>query len=427
MLATLRLRNFTLLWLGGLISQVGDWLLRIGLPVYIYLLTRSALQTSIMLIISYVPGIVLGSIAGVMADRWDRRKTMLICNLLLGLELLPLLIVHTQADLWIVYTVQFVASCVFLFVGPAENALIPQLVGEDQLVSANSLNSISQNVSRLLGGALGGLCIAWIGLSGVALLDAASFFFVCLMLLFVRVPAHAQETTSTHSLSDTTTVTSSLRRFLQEWVEGMRIILHQRLLSVLFLMLALQSIGEGVFGVLLIVFVEKVLGYGPLVFGSLMSFQAVGSILGGLLFGWIGKRFVPTRMIGVCTTLFGLIDLLIIDVHLFAPGLFIIFFLFVLVGVPGTGAMVNVFSLLQSSVEDKLRGRVFGAYMTVETIMALIGMLLAGTLGDRLGATLMLNIQGGVYTLSGLFALLMLFSIVPNTQTSPTEKSELVA
>ena len=257
----------------------------------------------------------------------------------------------------------------------------------------------------MLGGALGGLCIALVGLAGVALIDTVTFLFVCTMLLLMRVPAQFRE-------SDTFTVTSMLKRFVSEWLEGMSIIVHQRVLAVLFTMRALQGIGEGVFGVLLIVFVEKVLGYGSLVYGSLMSFQAVGSILGGFLLSWLGKRAIPTRIFGVCTVFFGLIDLAIIDIHMFIPGLFIVIVLFVLVGIPATGMMVGFFSLLQSHTEDKLRGRVFGAYMTVEALMVLIGMSLAGALGDRLGSVLLLNIQGGVYTLSGVFVLVTLGAVL---------------
>ncbi|HEX4203181.1 MAG TPA: MFS transporter [Ktedonobacteraceae bacterium] len=424
MLVTLRQRNFALLWFGALISQIGDWLMSIGLPVYVYMLTGSALQTSLMLIISYVPGLVLGSFAGVMVDRWDRRQTMLICNLLMALDLLPLLAAHTQATLWIVYVVQFVGACVFQLVLPAENALIPQLVGEDHLVSANSLSSISQNTARLLGGALGGLCIGLVGLTGVTLIDGATFLFVCVMLLFIRVPT--RPATSALPTTTTTTMASAIQHFMQDWLEGMRTIVQRRTLAVLFTMFALQSIGEGVFGVLLIVFVEKVLGYGSLIYGSLMSFQAVGNIAGGLLLGQLGKRLIPARMLGLCATVFGLIDLLIIDIHLFLPGLFLFFFLFVLVGIPGTGMMVSAFSLLQSEVEDTLRGRIFGAYMTVRALMTLIGMALAGALGDRLGATLMLNIQGGVYALSGLFVLVALRSVVPRKQPASQETSELM-
>src|SRR5260370_14024091 len=133
MLTTLRQRNFALLWLGGLISQTGDWLLQIGLPVYVYLLTGSALATSILFIVAFGPNIVFGSVAGVFVDRWDRRRTMLIGNLLLAVGLLPLLLVHDKSSLWILYPVLFFESTVEQFTVSAQNALIPHLVSTEQL------------------------------------------------------------------------------------------------------------------------------------------------------------------------------------------------------------------------------------------------------------------------------------------------------
>jgi len=419
-LAILRQRNFALLWSGGLISMVGDWLLRIGLPVYVYTLTGSALATSIMLITGFVPDVLLGSVAGVFVDRWDRRKTMMTSNLLLAVGLLPLLAVHSKDTLWIVYIVQFFEACISQFVLPAENALIPHLVSEEQLVSANALKSISQNISRLVGSALGGLLIGGLGLSSVVLLDAVTFLFVCVMLGLMQLPTSPVNTQKTSE-----TVAAEEKNLLREWLEGLQLILRLRPLTILCLMGAVQSIGEGVFGVLLVVFVEKVLGYGAAVYGSLGSMQAVGSLLGGALIGLLGKRFTPARLVGICTCLFGIIDLLIINVPLFMPNLLIIWALFILVGIPGIGALVGAYSLFQSLVEDKLRGRVFGAFLTIEAVMVLIGMSLAGALGDRLGAALMLNIQGSVYTLSGLLGLLTLNRMVKKLQKK--QAAELVA
>jgi len=143
MLATLRQRNFALLWLGGLISLIGDWALMVGLPIYVYLLTRSVLALSIALLVSSIPNIVLSSIAGVFVDRWDRKRTMVITNLLLALALLPLLLARTADRVWIIYLAAFVGTCIEQFFSPAQSALLPTLVREAHLVQANSLNSLS--------------------------------------------------------------------------------------------------------------------------------------------------------------------------------------------------------------------------------------------------------------------------------------------
>jgi MFS family permease len=174
-------------------------------------------------------------------------------------------------------------------------------------------------------------------------------------------------------------------------------------------MLAVQSIGEGVFGVMLVIFVKLVLHGGAAVYGALLGVQAIGSLLGGLAVGQFGKRVTPARLLGVCTCLFGLVDLLIVDLPIFVKGgVALVGLLFVLVGIPGVGAIVSMQTLLQTLIEDRLRGRVFGAIQAVNALMMLIGITLAGLLGDRLGPVLLLNIQGSVYFLSGVLALLTL-------------------
>jgi MFS family permease len=115
MLATLRQRNFGLLWMAGLISLAGDWMLRIALPIYVYQLTGSALATSTMLIAAMLPDLLFGSIAGVFVDRWDRKRTMVICNLLLAIGLLPLLAVRSVEQLWLLYLVAFYESTIERF------------------------------------------------------------------------------------------------------------------------------------------------------------------------------------------------------------------------------------------------------------------------------------------------------------------------
>lgn len=420
MIATLRQRNFALLWLGGMISQTGDWLLIIGLPIYVYVQTGSALATGIMLITAYVPNLLFGSIAGVFVDRWDRRRTMIICSLLMALGLLPLLLVHDQGSLWIVYIVLFFESSLEQLVIPAENALLPNLVSEEQLVQANSLKSISSNLARLIGAALGGLVIGLLGLRGTTLLDALSFLFVCFMVYLITMPRREAEEEKTSK----PTITASLQQLGRDWLEGLHQIYRRHALTILFAMIAVQSLGEGVFGVLLVVFVKKVLGGNAILYGSLLSIQALGSLIGGAFIGQIGSRFSSSRLLGICTCIFGIIDLMIINIPLFIHSSVPVLLLFFLVGIPGVGGIVAFNSLLQTLVEDKLRGRIFGALLTIEALLVLVGMGLAGILGDKLGPVLLLNIQGSVYTLSGILALATLPRLIQRRQKVVTLTSE---
>src|SRR5881398_2582850 len=110
MFALLRRRDFALVWTATLISATGDWVLFIGLPIYVYQLTGSTLATSAMFVAELVPQIALGSVAGVFVDRWDRKRTMVVANLVLTVALLPLAFVRSADHVWIVYVVAFTES-----------------------------------------------------------------------------------------------------------------------------------------------------------------------------------------------------------------------------------------------------------------------------------------------------------------------------
>jgi len=183
MLAVLRQRNFALLWAGGLISMLGDWLLFIALPFYIYDLTGSALATGAMFMAETLPILLFGSIGGVFADRWDRKKTMIVADLLRAALLLLLLAAGSAEWLWAIYLVVFVQSSVGQFFNPAKGALTPQLVDEQQLMPANSLNSVGVEITRLIGAPLGGALMTMMGLSSVVLVDCVSFVVSALLIL----------------------------------------------------------------------------------------------------------------------------------------------------------------------------------------------------------------------------------------------------
>jgi MFS family permease len=403
MLAIFRQRNFALLWFAGLISLAGDWTLIIALPIYVYQLTGSTLATSLMLMVGIVPRLLFGSVAGVFVDRWDRKRTMVLANLLMAAGLLPLLAVRSADQLWLIYIVAFVESTIAQFFGPAENALLPRLVSEEHLVSANSLNSLNNNLARLIGPALGGTAAALIGLSGVALLDAGSFLVAALLIALITGRHTAAQ--DSHPPAG---ASGAWKRVWHEWLAGMRLISGNRTLRIIFGLLAITSLGEGVFGVLFVVFVNRILGGGAAEIGWLMSAQAVGGLLGGLLVGWLGARVPAARLIGIPTILFGAIDLAIFNYPRFFPGFLPVLLLFVAVGVPGIFKVTGVNTLLQISVDDAFRGRVFGAFGMVASLMALIGLTLAGLIGDRVGVITVLNIQGAVYILAGLMVLTLL-------------------
>ena len=402
MLATLRQRDFALLWSGDVISVVGDWVLIVGLPIYILILTHSVLATGGMMIAGRLPNILFGPLAGVFVDRWNRKRVMVVADALFALWLLPLLLVNSIDRVWIVYLVQFAESSIGQFFAPAENALLPNLVSKEQLVAANSLNSLSDNLARLVGPALGGVVIGLAGLSGVVLVDTASFVIAGLLFVFIRVSPAAGRAGAAKTLG------SAWAAFWREWLDGLRLVRRERVLFVFFLVITITRLGEGVFGVLIIVFVNRVLHGGAAQFGWLMSAQAIGALIGSVIVGWAGSRLLSPRWIGLCSIIFGLIDLAIFNSPAFFPAFLFSFGLFVLVGVPGIAFATGLTALQQAATPDAYRGRVSSTFLTTGALMGLIGTIIAGALGDHLGVVLVLNIQGGVYILAGVIVLALL-------------------
>src|SRR5919202_4335568 len=189
MLAVLRQRNFALLWFGQLISLVGDWVLLLALPFFVYELTGSTLATGGIFMALTLPRLALGSVAGVFVDRWDRRRTMIAADLARAAVLLLLLLVRSPGQVWLVYVAAFLEAAISHFFSPAKNALLPRLVGEEQLVPANSLNSLSESLTRLVGPALGGVLFSALGIGPVVAIDSASFLVSGLLITLLVLPA----------------------------------------------------------------------------------------------------------------------------------------------------------------------------------------------------------------------------------------------
>ena len=419
---TLRQRNFALLWCAGLISLTGDWLLLIALPIYVYTLTRSTVVTSTVFIVEFVPPVLFGSVAGVFVDRWDRRKTMVLASLLQAIALLPLVAVHSADRMWVVYVVSLVESVLAQFFTPAEQSLLPRLVGEEQLIAANSLTALNSNVARLVGAPLGGVVAGLLGLNGTVLLDAASFLVACALISAIAIPGPTRAPAPASSLESTTTLWTGV---WLEWVAGLKVIRRNATVSGVFVLMAVQSIAQGLFLVLFVVFVSTMLHGGVAEMGWLRGVQAIGGLLGGVVVGALGNRIPASRLIAGGTMLFGLFDLAIWNAPLIVPAYATVaaVVLFVIVGLPGGAYFAGMTTLVQERVSDAYRGRVFGAFGTTSAFAQLAGMAMAGALGDRVGVLPLLDFQASLYLLAGLLALFLLHRTVTRTREAGAESS----
>ena len=406
MLATLRQRNFSLLWFAGLISMIGDWVLFIALPIYTYSLTHSSLATGLMFMAGTLPRIVLGSVAGVYVDRWNRQWTMVIADLSRAVLLLLLLFARAPESIWIVYLVAFLQATISQFFDPAENALLPQLVDESHLVAANSLNALNNNLARLGGPALGGVLLGSFGFTNVVLVDALSFLLSGLMI------AAIVQRSSALIADESAELVEPQAWLWQNWLSGLRFILRNPIVSMIFLAMAIAGVAEGIFNVMFVIFIRQNLGGGALEFGWLTSAQAIGGLLGGLLIGWVGNHIKANRLVGLLA-----VNGLLIMTFVNLPALSIALVALLLAGIPIVGYSVSVNTLLQRYVPDLYRGRVFGALGTSMAVCLLLGQGFSSLAGDLLGTTLLLDLKGLLDITAGLLAFVLLYR-VSDTQAS---------
>ncbi|MFE9881495.1 MFS transporter [Streptomyces sp. NPDC005784] len=399
----MRQRHLRLILSAGLVSLTGDWILRVGLAYYVYALTGNTLASALMLLASFVPQIVLGSLAGVFVDQWDLRRTMVTANVLLALGLLPLLAVHRPGQMWIVYVVTAWEGCVQQFFTPAQQSLLPRLVDDEHLVTANALNSQNSDLSRLIGSALGGGAAAAGGIDLLALLDAASFLASAALIAAIPTAARAERTPSAHP-----ELKARIGQLRTDWADGMRLSLHQHVLRVMVVFLLVTSVGEGIMSTLFAPFVRSVLHASAETYGLIVAAQAIGGIGGGLLAASIGNRLPATRAMGWAAIAFGLIDLALFLYPLQVGAAWPALVLMILVGFPGALLVTSMMTLLQRHTTDSHRGRVFGALGAAEGIAIVAGTCAAGFLGQSLGIVPVLAAQGGGYVLAGLLVVVLL-------------------
>ena len=367
------------------------------------MLTGSTLASALMLLASFIPQIAASSLAGVFVDRWDSRRTMIVANLLLAAGLLPLLAVRSASQVWIVYAVMAVQSCVQQFFSPAQQSLLPALVDDTSLVTANALNGQAGDVSRLVGSAAGGVLAAAGGIAALAFTDVASFLLAAVLISRIagqqgaRKPAAGQRSLS-----------ARLAQLRGEWADGLRLAGSERVLRVVLIFLAVTCVGEGIMSTLFAPFVRSVLHGSGQDFGIIVSAQAIGGIAGGLLAASFGSRVRASWLFGWGAVAFGAIDLVMFLYPLAWVAVWPAVVCMIMVGLPGALLLAGALTLVQREVAASHRGRVFGALGAVEGVAIVTGTVAAGLLGQVAGIIGVLVAQGAGYVIAGLAVIVAL-------------------
>lgn len=392
-----RHRDFSLLWWGGLVSIAGDWMLMAVLPYVVYLTTGSTVATAGMTVAELAPGIVLGSWAGVLVDRWDRRRVLIVANLLEAVTVCGLLlVVQDERSLPVLYVVAAGQSAISAFSLPAETALLPTLVPERHLVPANALNVLNNRIGRLAGLPVGTALYAGWGLSAVVLADALTFLVAAAVVSGIRARADLP--------APVTQEVGRLRAFLDDWVAGLRLVTHERSIAALFAVFALMTFGGTMLDPLTAAWVRDVLHGSASVYALLTTVHAAAGIGGALLIGGIGSRIPARALAGTTSVVAGVLLLVRFNV----PVLGVALTLSLCSGLLAVASSIGVETLAQTRVPPAYRGRVFGSLQATIWLLSLLGAVVGGVGAEAVGLLPILDVAAGLVGLSGVVVLLVL-------------------
>ena len=389
MIRVLRRRDFALLWTAGLVSVAGDWMLLAVLPYVVYDRTGSTVATAGVTVAELLPGILLGSFAGVWVDRWDLRRLLLVANVAQAGVVALLALSDSVGLLTAVYVVAVLQSALSAFSLPAETSLLPQLVPAEELVAANALNTLNNRIGRLVGLPVGAGVYAVSGLGTVALLDAATFVTAAALVSLV---GHR----SVRPDED-----AGPRSARQEWLAGIAVVRREVGIAPLFVVFGLMTFGGTMLDPLNAAWVRDVLHAGATTFALLTACHSVSGIAGSLLVGALGHRLAPHALAGVASIGAGILLLVRFNV----PVLEVAVALSLAGGVLAVASAVGVESLAQPRVPAAYRGRVFGSLQAVIWLASLLGAAVGGVGAELIGIVPMLDIASVLTLVAGVVVL----------------------
>ncbi len=385
--AVLRNRNFLLLWIGQLVSQVGDRVHAIALMWWVLETTGSAALMGTVLIFATVPSVIFGPVAGGYVDRWNRKAVIVAMDLARGGIILTIafLAIRGTLEVWQLLIATAGISLASVLFGPAVNATIPNLVRPSEITRANSLSQMVSQGTGIAGPALGGLLVAVWGVGGVFLLNGISYVLSALSEVFISIPV-------------VTKPGPKRKRILSEVVDGYRFVRSHVTIFGFLRVAAVLNFFAAPFAILLPLITKNVLGRGAESLGLMTAAFSVGFLLASALLAVLKERERKHPWIILGIALAGAAMVLM--------GVFITFRSYlVLIGSVGVTlgvANILIMSYIQRVVPDDMRGRVFGFMMTLSGGLQPIAFAVFGLLADRVPIPFILWLSGGALVVGGL-------------------------
>lgn len=374
-----RNRDFRYVWLGQVVSQLGDWFDTIAIYTLVLQLTGSGRAIGLILVARFLPSVFVGPLSGVIADRFNRRTIMIISDVLRAVVVLGFLFIRRPDQLWMIYALTVLQLALSTFFEPAKTAAIPSIVSARELVPANAISSVTWSVMLTLGAAIGGFVTGRFGTDAAFVLDSVTYLASAVLIARVRLPKRPPREKSKLTVARALGITDTL--------EGMRYVRTRPRVLATLLVKPAWGLGGGIL-TLLAVFGERVFAVGGRTatgIGVLYAARGIGTAIGPFVAHRLagGTRHKMQRAIGLSFLLGGVFYIIFGNATNFALALVVLAIAHM------GGSIIWVFStaLLQQTVEDRFRGRVFAAELTLLTLTMAASNYVTGELLDRFGWT----------------------------------------
>jgi len=400
----LKNRNFFLLWLGQIVSQLGDRLDQMALIGLVYARAPgSAMQIAKILSFTIIPVFLVGPIAGVYVDRWDRRRIMYGCDILRALLVfsIPLFLTYTRALLPI-YLVIFVVFSVGRFFVPAKLSIIPDLVDKKDLLLANSLVNTTGMIAAILGFGISGLVVEWLGAKSAFYLDALSFLFSATLIFLITKNSDKAMSLGKVGRDIVEVIRKSV---LQEIKDGMLYFFREKRIGFTAGIIFILWSALGAVYVIIIAFVQKTLHSATAELGLLIVFLGLGLFLGSLVYGRFGQKFSQYRTIFISLILSGIM----LVVFAFTINRYPFFLVAALVslalGLCVAPIMIASNTIIHKVSENEMMGKIFSSMEIVMHLGFLLFMFITSFLAERISKLAILVSVGCILTVVGTWAI----------------------
>jgi MFS family permease len=382
-------KNFFLLWLAQGISNLGDNLTNLTLIILVNALTHSTSSIAILTIAIAVPKIVVGLIAGVYVDRWDRKYVMLGSDLIRAL-LVPVFIYAALAgNVWLIYGIACLQSAVGTFFDPARGALVQAIVPENQFMEANSITQTLVVIGQFGGATLAGLLVGLTGQYAPAFIADALTFFASVVLVWFVDTHHAraiQPETPQH--------------FLHSLKEGLQTVRHNPVILAIMITMTLMMFAVSPVQVLMIPLVTNILHIPLSWYGFIQGGDTLGNIIAAVILVGIATRVKPTMLFVVSIFVLGAV----ISGIGAAFNLPFLFFVMFILGLISVAFQTSIGTIMQKSVSNEVMGRVLSLFEIIPGAASVVSLALVGILGATLGIRETFYFAGGLMALSGIYA-----------------------